>query len=194
MVYFPGSPFFENPIILERKSLATPPAVTVVLIVDVVQVIVGVTHLSSQPQRQMTKYKCILCITIIVPIVTLRLAEDEYEDLKKYAKSKEMTISEFLRNAIFFSRVMDEIQSSKILTGFMRNKLIDTVMSDVKASLEKRVQTEEFQEDLKEYMPELKRQALALGERLQKIAPYKKPRGRPRLKGPEILKDEKQAE
>lgn len=91
----------------------------------------------------------------------------------------------------FFSRVMDEIQSSKILTGFMRNKLIDTVMNEVKASLEKRMQSREFQEDLEEYLPELKQQAIELATRLEKIAPYKKQRGRPLLKAPTIKNPEK---
>lgn len=125
------------------------------------------------------RYKCILCITIIVPIVAVRLAVDEYADLKKYAKSKNMTTSEVVRNAIFFTRLMDELQTSELLSGFMRSKIINTVMQDMKASLVKRLQTKEFQAELKEYMPTLQHQAAQLAESIKKIAPYKKRRGRP---------------
>ena len=69
-----------------------------------------------------------MCITIIVPSIAVRLASDEYDDLKKYAMSKNMTTSEVVRNAIFFTRFMDELQTSELLNGFMRSKIIDTAM------------------------------------------------------------------
>jgi len=116
-----------------------------------------------------------------VPSIAVRLASDEYDDLKKYAMSKNMTTSEVVRNAIFFTRFMDELQTSELLNGFMRSKIIDTVMQDMKISLEKRLRSKEFQAELKEYLPQLQEKAVQLAENIKKIAPYKKRRGRPPL-------------
>ena len=114
-----------------------------------------------------------------MPVVTLRLADDEYLDLKNYAKSRSVTTSELLRNAIFFMRLMDRLKDLTAIGKFIQSDLIDSVMQDVKASMERKMQSKEFQAKLQENLPEIKKQAEQFAAELQKIAPYRKRRGRP---------------
>ncbi len=114
-----------------------------------------------------------------MPIVTLRLADDEYQDLKRYANSRSMSTSELLRNALFFMRFMDRTKDLTAISSFIQNDIIQSVMQDVKASMEQRMQSKEFQAKLQENLPEIKREAERFAIEIQKIAPYRKRRGRP---------------
>jgi len=119
-----------------------------------------------------------------MPLVSVRLSPEEYEQLKKFAKKQKMKVSEIIRWGIFYMKMAKDEKTMREL-GAIRDLLTDSfkdVLSDVERRAVEKLRSKQFQNRLeRELVPAMSAKLGSLTEAFERERPYKKRRGRPRL-------------
>jgi hypothetical protein len=121
-----------------------------------------------------------------MPTVTVRLSEKEERELRDLSAKQGMKVSDVIRWGIFYFRMAKDKDVEQDLSA-VKDLLLDSVRGVLKGmELEaaKKLESQEYQERLKESIPEITSRLSIFTRRIEETKPYQKKRGRPpRLKG-----------